>query len=137
MRKPARFCTSIVRKIPLNNYMIRYYTSILAKQLYLCQANFQYFFIFFENFPIQHLFTHTLPPYSTFGLHKKRLFCGLYARSLHRVGGRPALHYFVSICGLVHPRGRKARSMSVAPGAKKHTHQRVTTREEIVQVSKY
>ena len=88
--------------------MIRYYTSILAKQLYLCQANFQYFFIFFENFPIQHLFTHTLPPNFTFDIHKKRLFRGLYARS-----------------------------MSVTPGAKKLTHQRVITREEIVQVSKY
>ena len=30
--------------------MIRYYTSILAKQLHLCQVNFQYFLNFFENF---------------------------------------------------------------------------------------
>ena len=32
------------------------------------------------------------------------------------------------------PRGLKARSMSVALGAKKYTHQRVITREEIVQL---
>jgi len=31
-------------------------------------------------------------------------------------------------------RGLKARLMRVAPGAKKHTHQRVITREEIVQL---
>jgi len=32
------------------------------------------------------------------------------------------------------PRGLKARSIGVAIGAKKHTHQRVITREEIVQL---
>jgi len=49
---PPRGRTSIVRKISLNNYMARYYTSILSKQLYLCQANFQYFFKNFNFFEI-------------------------------------------------------------------------------------
>jgi len=43
-----------------------------------------------KNFLIQPLFTPTLPPYGTFGIHKKQLFSGLYARTMsvaHATGG--------------------------------------------------